>query len=120
MSIQIQIAQDHDDDQAVIAWLAERGEWRCLPRILGGRVRAVPLDLVSQDLVVFPADNEAIVTSGAAEMPPFEGNKRVAASPAARGYYFEWDRTQEERPRQYVVGGEQVSRIYYEPKKPPT
>jgi hypothetical protein len=118
MSIQVQIAQDVEDDRATVAWLAERGTWLCLPRIVEGAPRPRPLDLDARALIVFPAENEKLVVDGVKAMPAFDGTKKNAASEDGRGFYMQWNRTHEKSAGEYVVGGADAARFYYHPMTP--
>ena len=120
MSSQIQIAQDVEDERDMWAWLTQLTPLFALPRVVSKGIpapRPVEEATGERSLVVFPAEGAPCVLDGAAQMKAFDG-RRVTASPAARGCYFEWDRTREVRPGVYVVGGEQVARIYYQRRQP--
>ncbi len=127
MPLQIAVAQDHQDELALVGWLEDLCAWEYLPRIIDAPPTARPLreattrgrDVDGRGLVVFPVSNAKLVMAGVARAKAFDG-RTVTATPDAAGCYFEWGRTQEKSPGGYVVGGASVARLFFEPMKPAT
>ena len=124
MGQQVQTAFDDADEQDVVTWLASRGNWLCLPRIIQGS-SAQPLPLGRGDTqaqVLFLGQSESELLSAVRPLASrswgggasSDGDGLLVATSEKRGLYVEWSRTRQTEPGVYVAGGSAVSRLYYQ------
>lgn len=120
MGSQVGIAHDDVDERAMIGWLATQGELRCWPAAIVGEIPP-PLrleDASGRRMVVFLQRDADAVLAGVYR-PLGDPDDANIATPENHGISFEWSRGCRSPRGDYVLGGAEGGRIWYQKEPSP-